>query len=104
MHEWLLEMTRRHHGPDEHTGAALMTMAQVGLVEARSFRTVNPGLLCTGAALMIVARMGGSGPLGREMTSWVPLGLGAGVWRLPRFWCQLEAQGARGLRCLATAR
>lgn len=31
MHEWLLEMTRRHHGPDEHTGAALMTMAQVGV-------------------------------------------------------------------------
>jgi hypothetical protein len=30
VHEWLLEMTRRHHGPDEHTGAALMTMAQVG--------------------------------------------------------------------------
>jgi hypothetical protein len=32
VHEWLLEMTRRHHGPDEHTGAALMTMAQVGVL------------------------------------------------------------------------
>lgn len=29
VHEWLLDMTRQHHGADEHTGAALMTMAQV---------------------------------------------------------------------------